>query len=66
MASEEMSFENVDGQTGAERRRMPGYTISSPMSLRLRLAKTILLNFITEPNKINVRLLLESESESEL
>ena len=65
MASEEMSFENVDGLTGAERRRMPGYTytISSPMSLRLRLAKTILLNFITEPNKINVRLLLESESE---
>ena len=33
MASEEMLFENVDG------RRMPTYTISSTMSLRLRWAK---------------------------
>ena len=33
MASEEMSFENVDGH------RMPAYTISSPMSRRLRWAK---------------------------
>ena len=32
-ASGEKSFENVD------RRRMPAYTISSPMSLRLRRAK---------------------------
>ena len=34
LASEKMSFENVDG------RRMPAYTISSHMSLRLRWAKT--------------------------
>ena len=33
MASEEMSFENDDGL------RMPGYTISSHMSLRLRWAE---------------------------
>ena len=32
--SEKMSFKNVDGRTN--RRRMPVYTISSPMSLRLR------------------------------
>ena len=37
-ASEEMSFENVDGRTD-DGRRMPVYTISSPTSLRLRLAK---------------------------
>ena len=30
MASEEMSFEKVDDDDG---RRMPAYTISSPMSL---------------------------------
>ena len=35
MASEEMYFENVDD----DGRRMPAYTISSPMSLRLRWAK---------------------------
>ena len=40
MASEEMSFENVDGQQ-MNGRRMPAYTISSPMSLRLRWAKNI-------------------------
>ena len=39
-ASEEMSFENVDGRTDDRRRttdgrRMPLYTISSPVSLRL-------------------------------
>ena len=34
-ASEEMSFENVDGRTD-DGRRMPLYTISSPMSIRLR------------------------------
>ena len=42
-ASEEMSFENVDGRMDDERttdgRRMPVYTISSPISLRLRWAK---------------------------
>ena len=36
MASEEMSFENVDDDDGQQ---MPAYTISSPMSLRLRWAK---------------------------
>ena len=48
-ASEEMSFENVDGRTTDGRtdgrttdgRRMPLYTISSPVSLRLRSAKNI-------------------------
>ena len=35
MTSEETSFENVDDG----RRQMPAYTISSPMSLRLRWAK---------------------------
>ena len=35
MASEEMLFENVDDGR-ADGRRMPAYTISSPMSLRLR------------------------------
>ena len=39
MASEEMSFENVDGRRPTDRRRMPAYTISSPMSLWLRWAK---------------------------
>ena len=39
-ASEEMSFKNVDGRTD-DGRRMPLYTISSPMSLRLRLAKKV-------------------------
>ena len=34
-ASEEMSFENVDGQR-TDDGRTPVYTISSPMSLRLR------------------------------
>ena len=42
-ASEEMSFENVDGWTTDDRwtdgRWMPVYTISSPVSLRLRWAK---------------------------
>ena len=46
-ASEEMSFENVDGRTDGRRtddgrtdgRRLPLYTISSPMSLRLRELK---------------------------
>ena len=37
MASEEMLFENVDDGWW---RRMPAYTISSPMSLQLRWAKT--------------------------
>ena len=37
-ASEEKSFENVDGRR-TDRRRMPAYTISSTMSLRLRWAK---------------------------
>ena len=36
-ASEDMSFENVEGRT-TDRRRMPVYTVSSPMSLRLRRA----------------------------
>ena len=40
MASEEMSFENVDGRRMTDGRRMPAYTISSPISLRLRWAKT--------------------------
>ena len=35
MASEETSFENVDGRTTDA----SGYTISSPMSLQLRWAK---------------------------
>ena len=35
-ASEEMSFENVDGRRTDDGRRIPPYTISSPMSLRLR------------------------------
>ena len=34
-ASEEMSFENVDGRM-TDGRRIPVYTISSPVSLRLR------------------------------
>ena len=38
-ASEEMSFENVDGRRTDDGRRMPVYTISSPVSLRLRWAK---------------------------
>ena len=45
MASEEMLFENVDdddGRTMMDRRmdalRMPAYTLSSSMSLRLRWA----------------------------
>ena len=38
MASEEM-FENVDDADDGQR-RMPSYTISSPMRLRLRWAKT--------------------------
>ena len=42
MASEEMSFENVDGRW----RRMPGCTISSPMSLRLRWANNLPLIFL--------------------
>ena len=40
MASEEMSFENVDWRR-TDRRRMPAYTISSPISLRLRWAKIL-------------------------
>ena len=36
MALEKMSFENV---TTTDGRRMPVYTLSSPMSLRLRWAK---------------------------
>ena len=39
-ASEEMSFENVDGRR-TDGRRMPVYTISSPVSLRLRWAKNV-------------------------
>ena len=40
MASEEMSFENVDRrQMPTDGRQMPAYTISSPMSLRLRRVK---------------------------
>ena len=37
IASEEMSFENVNDDDGRmdDRRRLPGYTISSPMSFRL-------------------------------
>ena len=35
-ASEEMSFENVDRGRTTDGRRMPVYTISSPVSLRLR------------------------------
>ena len=35
MASEEMSFENVEDNDD-DGQRMPAYTISSPMSLRLR------------------------------
>ena len=40
-ASEEMSFEKVDRwrTTTTDGQRMPTYTISSPMSLRLRWAK---------------------------
>ena len=34
MASEEMSFENVDNNDNGQ--QMPAYTISSPASLRLR------------------------------
>ena len=41
MASEEMSFENVDD----DGQRMPAYTISSSMSLRLRWAKNTLFSF---------------------
>ena len=40
MASEEMSFENVDDvRTMMDGQQMPAYTISSPMSLQLRWAK---------------------------
>ena len=39
MASEEMLFENVDDGWTMDGRRMPAYTLSSPMSLRLRWAK---------------------------
>ena len=44
-ASEEMSFENVDGRTDDER-WMPVYTISSPVSLRLRWANKKNYNMI--------------------
>ena len=40
--SEEMSFENVDAD---DRQWMPAYTISSPMSLRLRRAKKVKFHF---------------------
>ena len=51
MASEEMSFENVGDErlTTMDGRRMPAYTMSSPMSLRLMWAKNVtlqILNFI--------------------
>ena len=37
MASEEMSFENADDDDDEDdRQQMPAYTISSPISLRLR------------------------------
>ena len=40
MASEEMSFENLDGRRRTtDGQRMPTYTVRSHMSLRLRLAK---------------------------
>ena len=39
-ASEEKSFENVDERQRMDGRQMPAYTISSPMGLRLRWAKT--------------------------
>ena len=50
MASEEMSFENVDGRRRRRRRtdgrrRTTGYTISSPISLRLRWAKKLAFFF---------------------
>ena len=38
MASEEISFENVDDGERTDGRRMPAYTIRSPMSLPLRWA----------------------------
>ena len=36
MASEEMLFENVDDGLTTDGRQMPAYTVSSPMSIRLR------------------------------
>ena len=41
MASEKMSFENVDDDDDG--RQMPAHTISSPMSLRLRCIKKLKL-----------------------
>ena len=38
VVSEEKMFENVDGRRTDDGRRSHWYTISSPMSLRLRLA----------------------------
>ena len=38
VVSEEMLFENIDRRTTDDGRRMPAYTISSPVSLRLRWA----------------------------
>ena len=49
--SEEMSFENVDGDDDwrTDEQQLPGYTISWPMSLRLRCTKN-------EKKKINRKL----------
>ena len=47
MASEEMSFENVDGRTD-DRRRIPVYTISSPIGsgeLKIKLKKISFIFF---------------------
>ena len=40
-AAEEKSFENIDGRTNG--RRMPAYTISSPMSIWLRWANNFFI-----------------------
>ena len=45
-ASEEMSFEKVERQQTTDGQRMPTYTISSPMSLRLRRANNIQITYI--------------------
>ena len=58
IASEEMSFENVDGRTTdgrrADGRRMLVYTISSPMSLRLRRANNKCLSLNSKYDMSNV------------
>ena len=70
-ASEEMSFENVDGRT-EDGRRIPVYTISSPMSRSELKKKTtvMILSFQTDRSgqtvQTKISLLLEEPSDQGL